>query len=123
MTQSVQLTAFGSVLNWVCANLKQIEAEMATNPLKQDAKQDVINARESLETLLSNDQALRGDYRNIQEAEYAALVKMLQKREIEITDEIANGAKDMLAQVGQDYRYSPSMIDLAKRAIDKIRGI
>lgn len=91
---------------------------MASNPIQQD----VSDARQSLKRILDHDRDLDAEYRQIPEHEYAALVQILQNRDIEVTPEMAAGAKEILDQLGTDQNYSPDIISLAKRAIDQVLG-
>lgn len=118
MTQSLPSTTFGSILYWVYENLKQVEEEMASDPLQQD----VSNARQSIENILVNDRKLDLEFRKLPEQQYEALVRILQNRDLEVTPEMADGAQEILDQLEASQVYSQDVIGLAKRAIDQVLG-
>ena len=91
---------------------------MAQNPHKQD----VTAARQSLEALITKDQTLRGDYSNIQESEYKALIQALQNRDIELTPEEHEGAGILIDQLRDANQIPQSVADRAKLALNETQG-
>lgn len=87
-------STFGHVLTWVRERLQQVERNMSINtPSDRSTAKCVSQARSAIDSLISEDAKLESEYIKAAEAEYQALVDLIQQRNIPITDDLEDLAK------------------------------
>ncbi len=92
---AMQSSTFGQILGWVHGQLKQVETNMVRNN-SDKSQRDIAQACQSIEILRTNkERGLEEECRKIAEAEYNALIALLQDREPPTTPDIDKLSEDI----------------------------